>query len=166
VSELDVAAVGFARLLRGAGIDVPVGTTVTFAQALAEVGVASRARVYWAGRATLLRRPEDAALFDRAFAAWWERRFDVDLRATVERELSLAFDSAPDDDGADDADDGDADDTPTVQDRVAPGRAHAPGAAPTSAAPCAARCAPAASRSTGRSSRPPPGRVVSCSCAT
>ena len=31
--ELEVAAVGFARLLRGAGLDVPVGATITFAEA-------------------------------------------------------------------------------------------------------------------------------------
>ena len=29
--------------------------------------------MYWAGRATLVRRPEDLPLFDRAFAVFWER---------------------------------------------------------------------------------------------
>ena len=28
--------------------------------------------VYWAGRTTLVRRPEDVAVYDRAFAAWWD----------------------------------------------------------------------------------------------
>jgi uncharacterized protein with von Willebrand factor type A (vWA) domain len=116
VPELEVAAVGFARLLRGAGLDVPVGATITFAEALAEVGVDTRDRVYWSGRATLLRRPEDAAVYDRAFAAWWEGRFDVDLRATVERELTLAFDSGAEENPADDrADEDDANDAPAVQ---------------------------------------------------
>jgi uncharacterized protein with von Willebrand factor type A (vWA) domain len=64
-------AVGFARLLRELGIAVTVGSTMTFAQALAEVGIGDEAAVYWAGRATLLSRPEDAPLYDRAFAAWW-----------------------------------------------------------------------------------------------
>lgn len=111
VPELDVVAVGFARLLRGAGLDVPVGATVTFAEALTEVGIDTRSRVYWAGRATLVRRPEDVALYDRAFTAWWEGGFDVEVRATVERELNLAFDS---DDATGEGGD-DAGDTPTVQ---------------------------------------------------
>ncbi len=113
--ELEVAAVGFARLLRGAGLDVPVGATITFAEALAEVGVDTRDRVYWAGRTTLLRCPEDVAVYDRAFAAWWEGRFHVDHRATVERELTLAFDSGAEDDRADDGGDDDGTETPTVQ---------------------------------------------------
>ena len=72
-------AVGFARVLRGAGLDVPVGAGITFAQALAAVGLERRDGVYWAGRATLVRRPEDVGAYDRAFLAWWERRVPVSL---------------------------------------------------------------------------------------
>jgi hypothetical protein len=75
----DRMAVGFARVLRGAGLDVPVGAGITFAQALAAVGLERRDGVYWAGRATLVRRPEDVGAYDRAFAAWWERRVPVSL---------------------------------------------------------------------------------------
>jgi uncharacterized protein with von Willebrand factor type A (vWA) domain len=114
VPELEVAAVGFARLLRGAGLDVPVGTTITFAEALAEVGVERREHVYWAGRTTLVRRPEDVAVYDRAFAAWWEGSFEVDLRATVERELTLAFDRGADEPDATEGGE-DGSDQPTVQ---------------------------------------------------
>ena len=35
----DRVAVAFARLLRAAGLDVPVGATITFAEALAAVGL-------------------------------------------------------------------------------------------------------------------------------
>lgn len=62
-------AVAFARLLRGSGLDVPAGSTVLYAGALARIGFASRERVYWVGRSTLVRRPEDVAEYDRAFAA-------------------------------------------------------------------------------------------------
>ena len=37
--DVDRLAVGFARVLRGAGLDVPVGTTILFAEALGAVGV-------------------------------------------------------------------------------------------------------------------------------
>jgi uncharacterized protein len=77
--EADRMAVGFARLLRRVGLDVPVGSGIVFAQALAAVGMERRAGVYWAGRATLVRRTEDVGAYDRAFAAWWERRVPVDF---------------------------------------------------------------------------------------
>ncbi len=66
--------VAFARVLRGAGLEVPVGATLTFARALGCVGLASRSGVYWTGRSTMLNRPEDIAAFDRAFAVFWDRR--------------------------------------------------------------------------------------------
>ena len=64
-------AVGFARLLRAAGVDVPTGSTVLFVEALAAVGVDRRDGVYWSARATLLRSPADRAVFDACFDAWW-----------------------------------------------------------------------------------------------
>ena len=46
-AEADRIAVAFARLLRGAGLDVPVGRAVTFAQALALTGVDRSGPVWW-----------------------------------------------------------------------------------------------------------------------
>ncbi|MGH9064465.1 MAG: vWA domain-containing protein [Acidimicrobiales bacterium] len=63
--------VGFARALRAAGLDVPVGSVVAFAQALGHLRLDRREAAYWAGRATLVRRPEDVATYDRVFAAFW-----------------------------------------------------------------------------------------------
>ena len=111
--DVDRLAVGFARVLRGAGIDVPVGTTILFAQALGAVGVSTRDSVYWAGRATLLSRPEDIELYDRSFAAWWDRVFRVGTAAVQEREVVLAFDTDGDDD-APEADDGESRESPTL----------------------------------------------------
>jgi uncharacterized protein with von Willebrand factor type A (vWA) domain len=91
---LDRLAVGFVRLLRGAGMDVPVGTTVRFAEALGALGVTERGSVYWAGRATLVARPEDIDLYDRAFKAWWERVFEVPVGdPPMAEEIVLAFDA-------------------------------------------------------------------------
>jgi uncharacterized protein with von Willebrand factor type A (vWA) domain len=67
--------VGFARVVRSRGLDVPVGATVAFGEALARVGVRRRERVYWAARATLVRRPEDVDAFDEAFDAFWLGHF-------------------------------------------------------------------------------------------
>ena len=65
------AAVGFVRVLRGAGLRVPTGSTVTFADALGVVGWGVGADVYWAARATLCNRPEDVERFDACFRAWF-----------------------------------------------------------------------------------------------
>ncbi len=70
-STLERVAVGFARRLRTAGLVVPVSRTITYARALDLVGLSSRERVYWAGRATLLGRREDVGVYDRVFSAYW-----------------------------------------------------------------------------------------------
>jgi uncharacterized protein with von Willebrand factor type A (vWA) domain len=64
-------AVTFARALRTAGLDVPPGSALTYARALDAVGLDDRDAVYWAGRATLVRRPEDAPTYDLVFTAFW-----------------------------------------------------------------------------------------------
>ena len=104
-TEADRLAVAFARVLRGAGIDVPVGATMTFAQALGCVGLAVRERVYWAGRATLVKRPEDIATYDRAFAAFWlgHAGEPIDGRSAAPIEVVLAFDAELPATAADDA---------------------------------------------------------------
>ncbi len=66
--EIDRVAVAFVRTLRGSGLAVDPGATVTFARALAAVGMGDRDSVYWAGRATLVRRPEDIGDYERGFA--------------------------------------------------------------------------------------------------
>ena len=68
------AAVAFGRVLRSAGLSAPVGSVAVFAEALGEVDVADRSSVYWAGRTTLVRRPEDVPVYDRAFRAFWGGR--------------------------------------------------------------------------------------------
>ena len=60
--------------LRGLGVAAPPDATIAYAAALAEVGVERPQGVYWAGRATLVRRPEDVPAYDRAFAAVFEGR--------------------------------------------------------------------------------------------
>src|SRR5437763_995065 len=95
--EGDRMAVAFAHVLRGTGLDVPVGSVVGFAQALGALGVRRQSPVYWAGRATLVSRPEDVAAYDRAFAAFWlgERPPPTERPEVVP--LTLLTDDAGDD---------------------------------------------------------------------
>jgi hypothetical protein len=65
-------AVAFARVLRGAGLRAPTGSVLTFVDALGRLRLDSRDEVYWAGRATLVRNPEDIPLYDRSFKVFWE----------------------------------------------------------------------------------------------
>src|SRR2546421_3655131 len=86
----DRAAVVFVRALRDAGLDVPVGATVTFAEALSEIGMAREASVYWAGRATLVTRVEKIPVYDRVFSAFWRGRAAADDVPVITDDIALA----------------------------------------------------------------------------
>ncbi len=108
-------AITFARALRGAGVEIPVGATLTFTQALGCVGLTNRSGVYWAGRATLVNRPEDIDLFDRAFAVFWERReAGPDTVEMPPDEVIIALDVPGTDDEATVGDDAIGPDAPVV----------------------------------------------------
>jgi uncharacterized protein with von Willebrand factor type A (vWA) domain len=106
VTGADRMAVAFARILRGSGVDVPVGSVATFTAALGAIGVSERSAVYWAGRATLVRRPEDVGPYDDAFGAFWLGREPVaGLAAAALRPAPvLAVDAGVE--GSDDEDSG------------------------------------------------------------
>jgi uncharacterized protein len=109
-------AVAFSQVLRGLGLRVPASSTHTYADALGVVGLEQRDGVYWAGRATLVRRPEDIEPYDRAFAVFFEGRSGQADPAILEPiHLTIAMDT--DDDSADDEDDssGEASDDETIE---------------------------------------------------
>ena len=118
MTTADRMATAFARVLRGLGLIVPIGCVLTFAEALGAVGLDRRDGVYWAARSTLVRRPEDLPLFDRAFAVFWESRLGADATEVLEepQRLTIAMDDDADDDDTDD-DEGsaEADDDPMIQ---------------------------------------------------
>lgn len=72
--DIDTVAVAMARALRGLGVAAPPDSTVAFAAALAEVGIGRRDHAYWAGRATLVHRPEDVPTYDRVFGIIFDGR--------------------------------------------------------------------------------------------
>jgi uncharacterized protein len=72
VSDPERLIVAFAHRLRAAGLLVPVGAVTVFTEALGLVGLVTRPGVYWAGRATLVNRLEDLAVYDQVFASFWD----------------------------------------------------------------------------------------------
>jgi uncharacterized protein len=102
--------VAFVDALRRAGLPVPTGSTVLFAQALTTLtsgqagrtrGSVSRERVYWAGRAALVRRPEDVAVYDRVFAlVLGDGSGTEDLGGAVDVPATLHVDADGDEDPA------------------------------------------------------------------
>ena len=103
----DRMAVAFARVLRAAGLTEPLGNVLVYARALAATGLEHRGPVYWAGRATLVRRPEDVPVYDGAFDAFWGGRPGMTWwvrpeTVVVARDDDEDDDSEePDEDGAD-----------------------------------------------------------------
>jgi uncharacterized protein len=74
LAEAERVVTGFCAALRAAGLSVPTGSVVTFAEALSRVGLDEQTGVYWAGRATLVRRLEDVIAYDRVFNSYWRGR--------------------------------------------------------------------------------------------
>ncbi|WP_419925243.1 vWA domain-containing protein [Candidatus Poriferisocius sp.] len=106
--QADQLAVGFVNALRGAGIDVAVGSSVSYYQALGAVGMAQRSSVYWAGRATLVTEPEDIEVYDKIFDAYYGGQHLVATPVVeVIQPITLVVD-----DGDDDAEDDGGDDEP------------------------------------------------------
>jgi uncharacterized protein with von Willebrand factor type A (vWA) domain len=67
----DELLVGFANVLRRAGMAVTPNRTSALVQAVALTGFDDRASTYWSGRATLCSSLDDIELYDRAFTAWF-----------------------------------------------------------------------------------------------
>ena len=110
-------AARFGVALRDAGLAVPVGSMITFVAALGCVGVDSRAKVYWSGRATLIHRPEDIDVYEAVFTRFWEGIDPMGLLPPPPvQQVTLAFDDLDGDGGADD----DGDDADTIAVRYSP----------------------------------------------
>jgi uncharacterized protein with von Willebrand factor type A (vWA) domain len=65
------AMVGFARTLRAAGIPAGPERVHAWAAALRHLDAGQTAHVYWSGRLTLCSGPDDLAVYDAAFAAYF-----------------------------------------------------------------------------------------------
>jgi uncharacterized protein with von Willebrand factor type A (vWA) domain len=94
---------------------------VTFARALAAVGIDERDHVYWAGRATLVRRPEDVDDYERCFEALFGTHGPrvVAQPQVEEQEIVIAYDLPGHEDTEDEPDPLGAD-VPVLQVRYSP----------------------------------------------
>lgn len=78
--------VGFGRYLRARDLPVGTGRILTFCRAAAALAPLDRERLYWAGRTTLVARPEHFDAYDDAFASYFGRTDGDDaLRRLLER---------------------------------------------------------------------------------
>lgn len=84
-------AVTFARILRGAGVEVPLDSVIVFVGALGKIGLANRDDVYWSAYSTLIRRHEDTPIFDRAFAVFWDQMIAIDTATFEEQTESVTL---------------------------------------------------------------------------
>jgi uncharacterized protein with von Willebrand factor type A (vWA) domain len=66
-----VGVAGFAHALAAAGLPVTSDAVQAFTRALRQVDVSDPRQVYWAGRATLCRSPDDIAPYDLMFENWF-----------------------------------------------------------------------------------------------
>lgn len=73
VPPIERLVAGFVHCLRSGGITVPITSTQLFVDALSRVGIDDGNDVYWAGRSTLIRKPEDFAMYDAMFLAFFHR---------------------------------------------------------------------------------------------
>ena len=93
---------GFTRALRSAGLSVATGSSVMYMAALGQVGLDEPDHVYWAGRATLVRRPEDVEVYDRVFTSYWADVTAVGLAPKWATPVTLAVDDDSGDDSSGD----------------------------------------------------------------
>jgi uncharacterized protein len=109
--------VDFVDRVRREGLGVPPGSAVEYGRALGALQSTRLSSLYWAGRATLVRRPDDIPPYDRAFAAFFAGAGEVTARRlSVPVQLHV---DAPEDPEADDPGQGcDEDESPAGEVRA------------------------------------------------
>ncbi|PXY20469.1 hypothetical protein BAY59_32095 [Prauserella coralliicola] len=77
--------VGFAAVLREAGLPCDAHRVQAFLSAVERLDASDAAQVYWAGRLTLCADPDDLPRYDEAFDAWFNAAPPLRERASVPR---------------------------------------------------------------------------------
>ena len=74
---------------------MPVGCTLEFGRSVAEVGADTAEGVYWSGRATLVKRPEEIPLYDEVFSNHWFGGVPRSEQVAELPTLTLVLDDGP-----------------------------------------------------------------------
>ncbi|MGN5237498.1 vWA domain-containing protein [Rhodococcus sp. SJ-3] len=106
-----VGVAGFARALEEAGLPVTLDSTHAYVRALREVDASDPAHVYWTGRATLCRDPDDIPRYDLAFEAWFGGDLPVISRTTGQQQRTATVAALTSPSGSD----SEGDDSPRLQ---------------------------------------------------
>lgn len=106
-------ALAFVAALRQRGVTVSVDASQTYARALALLDPARGDDVYWAGRTTLIRRPDDIDDYDAAFLSHFGGRIVRPEPVPEPETVTLAVDDGDDGETPGAGDDGD--DQPQIQ---------------------------------------------------
>ena len=94
---LDRYLVDFVDLLRNTGVKISLGSSIDFGLAVTLLGAGSSEDIYWAGRSTLINRPEDVSIYNKVFKKHW---LGIDSLADEVNKLpalDFLFDDLPDD---------------------------------------------------------------------
>lgn len=102
----EAVAIGFVAALRAAGTEIAVTSSLLYVESLALVDMADPRAVYWAGRATLVHRPEDIAGYDEVFIRYWTRAADPGSDPVLSVPLTIALDDPAGRPGSEDPDSG------------------------------------------------------------
>jgi uncharacterized protein with von Willebrand factor type A (vWA) domain len=81
---------GFARLLRAAGMKIGPGQVIEALRAARAVGLGDRRDFYWALYASFVTRHEQTALFEQAFALFWRNPHLTDVAPALLPAAALA----------------------------------------------------------------------------
>ena len=93
---LDRHLVEFVDVLRNVGVKISLGSSLDFGLAVTELGAGSSEDIYWAGRSTLISRPEDISIYNKVFKTHW---LGIDSLADEVNKLpalNFLFDDLPD----------------------------------------------------------------------
>ena len=63
--------IDFVDQLRNTGVKISLGSSIDFGLAVTELGAGSSEDIYWAGRSTLINRPEDISIYNKVFKSHW-----------------------------------------------------------------------------------------------
>lgn len=96
----------FVDLLREQGVNIPVGSTITYLDALGILGLGDSDAVYWAGRATLITKPTDIGVYDELFGTYWLGVAPVEVAVAEPDVVTLAFDDDVPDEGGEGSEEG------------------------------------------------------------